>query len=101
MLRHLGDVESDLSAFHRIDDIWSMNGPRFFRLAERLPAYQGAIRARAEHQAMQENKRHGGQRREVIPVGGGELGKIEGLGHGITQDRQDGMPWISVERATD
>lgn len=92
MLKHLGDIESDLSAFHRIDDMWDMEAGRFFRLAYRLPAYQGAMRARAEAQALEEQKRHGG--RDVVQVGSGELGKIEGLGQAV----EDGL--ISVEKAT-
>jgi hypothetical protein len=43
---HLADIESDMSAIHRVDDIWSMPGARFFRLAWRLPAYEGVMRAR-------------------------------------------------------
>lgn len=101
MLKHIRDIESDLSAFHRIDDIWTMNGPRFFAFAYRLPAYKGVMRALAEKQAMDEEKRGGGRRREVVPVASGELGRIEGLGHGITQDTGDGNVWISIEKATD
>lgn len=93
MLKHIRDIESDLSAFHRIDNMWDMNGPKFFRLAYRLPAYKGAMRARAETQAMQEQKRTGG--REVVQVGGGELHKIDGF----EQARADGL--ISFEKATD
>jgi hypothetical protein len=43
----LSDIESDMSAVHRVDDIWSMDGPRFFRLAWRLAAYQGCMRDHA------------------------------------------------------
>jgi hypothetical protein len=46
VLDYLPDLESDMSAFHRVDDIWSMPGARFFRLAWRLPAYEGVMRAR-------------------------------------------------------
>ncbi len=101
MVEHLDDIESDMSAFHRIDDIWTMEAGKFFRYAYRLPAYQGAMRARAERQAMDEEKRNGGRSRDVVPVGSGELGKIEGLGHGITRNTGDGNVWISVEKATD
>lgn len=44
MRDRLRDIESDMSAIHRVDDIWSMPGPRFFAFAWRLPAYRGAIR---------------------------------------------------------
>lgn len=100
MLKHIRDIESDLSAFHRIDNIWSMDGPRFFALAYRLPAYKGVMRALAEREMGDRQKRTGGTG-PVIAVGSGELGKIEGLGHGITENRGDGMPWLSIEKATD
>lgn len=40
------DIASDLSAFHRIDDPMTLDGPRYFMLAERLPAYAGVLQAR-------------------------------------------------------
>lgn len=42
------DIESDLSVLHRIDseEIEGMESARFFRLAERLGTYQGAVAAR-------------------------------------------------------
>lgn len=45
MLEALDDVESDLSRFHRIDDMYAMASPRFFRFANRLIYYEGAVRA--------------------------------------------------------
>lgn len=42
----LDDVESDLSAFHRIDDYRTMTSARFFALALRLGAYSGVVQAR-------------------------------------------------------
>lgn len=46
-LDYEADIESDLSAFHRIDDPATMTGPRYFSLAPRLSAYSGVIAARA------------------------------------------------------
>ncbi|MCW2898573.1 MAG: hypothetical protein JWO67_838 [Streptosporangiaceae bacterium] len=46
LLDYLDDVESDMSSFHRVDDIYEMDAPRFFRLAVRLTAYQGVLAAR-------------------------------------------------------
>lgn len=46
MVYCLDDIESDMSVFHRVDDIAALDGLRFFRLAWRLPAYEGAMRAR-------------------------------------------------------
>lgn len=42
------DIASDLSAFHRIDDPMTIDGPRYFLLAVRLAAYTGVLAARAE-----------------------------------------------------
>jgi hypothetical protein len=47
VLDALDDIESDLSRFHRIDDMYAMQGPKFFRLAQRLVFYQGAVAMRA------------------------------------------------------
>lgn len=44
MVDHLDDIESDLSAFHRIDNWEDMPARRFLLLAERLGHYRGAIR---------------------------------------------------------
>lgn len=53
----LPDVESDMSAVHRVDDIYSMPAPRFFRLAWRLPHYRGVMRDRVmELQREQEDE---------------------------------------------
>lgn len=45
VLAHLDDVASDMSAFHRVDDITALDGPTLFKLAWRLPAYSGVVRA--------------------------------------------------------
>jgi hypothetical protein len=45
--RHLADIESDMSALHRVDDIRPMKPTRFFALAWRLPYYAGVMQARA------------------------------------------------------
>jgi hypothetical protein len=47
MLDHLDDIASDMSAFHRIDDVTRLSGPAFFKLAWRLPAYAGVMQSRA------------------------------------------------------
>lgn len=48
VLDYLDDLESDFSVLHRVDDMYGIPGPRFLRLAVRLPAYDGLMRARAE-----------------------------------------------------
>lgn len=52
------DIESDLSAFHRIDDPMTIEGPRYFRLAARLGAYAGVIAARALEERNSSEPRH-------------------------------------------
>lgn len=54
MIDYLDDLESDFSRFHRVDDIYAMEGPRFFRMAARIFAYDGvmAMRARIEEEEM-------------------------------------------------
>jgi len=49
----LDDVESDMSRFHRVDDIYAMDSHRFFRLANRLIFYQGAVMATLARYAAQ------------------------------------------------
>lgn len=53
MLDHLDDIASDLSAFHRVDDMLALAGPMFFKLVWRLPCYAGAMQQRvlAEQEA--------------------------------------------------
>ena len=46
VLEYLDDIESDMSVFHRVDDIHGMESERFFRFATRLPAYEGVLAAR-------------------------------------------------------
>lgn len=45
-LDYEADIASDLSAFHRIDDPSTIDGPKYFSLAARLGAYTGVIQAR-------------------------------------------------------
>ena len=55
-LDHLADLESDFSAIHgrRIDidrNEWDgLTGPQFFRMAYRMAAYKGVIRAHVENE---------------------------------------------------
>lgn len=64
--------------------MWGMEAGRFHRFARRLPAYQGAMRARAERLAHEQERRkeaglpaRGGP--APVAVGAGELSKIPGL----------------------
>jgi len=82
VLDHLSDVESDLSAIHRIDDMWGMDAAKFFRFARRLPAYQGAIRAKAERLAHDEERRREAQGTAgmtIVDLPAGEVGTVPAL----------------------
>lgn len=48
MFAYLTDVESDMSVFHRIDDVRAMPARLFIDRALRLTAYKGVMRALAE-----------------------------------------------------
>lgn len=48
-----GDVASDLSVFHRIDDMYGMGSRRWAQLAPRLIAYQGAVQLKFKTQHQQ------------------------------------------------
>jgi len=52
------DVASDLSAFHRINDVDAIDGPRYFSLAQRLTAYSGVRAAVIAERRYREE--HGG-----------------------------------------
>lgn len=52
-----GDVASDLSALHRIDDMYGMGSRRWAQLVPRLIAYPGAVQFRFKMQAQQEKER--------------------------------------------
>lgn len=55
-LEYEADIASDLSAFHRIDDPMTIDGPRYFSLAIRLSAYAGVLAARAEKMRQDEQE---------------------------------------------
>lgn len=62
------DVASDLSAFHRIDDVDAIDGPRYFSLAQRLTAYQGVRAAVLAERRYREE--HGGSGAQSSSRGG-------------------------------
>jgi len=71
---HLEDLESDLSVFHRIDNLHTLDGPRFFRLALRVFAYDGVMAARLAAQTEDTDTPAPGGKEEMlagpIPEGG-------------------------------
>jgi hypothetical protein len=61
VLDHLDDLESDFSVFHRIEDMYSLDGPLFFRRAHRISAYAGVMAARVMEQETRRGPSGGGQ----------------------------------------
>jgi hypothetical protein len=60
VLYYLDDIRSDMSVFHRIDDIDKMPALKFFAYADRLVAYSGAVQMRMNAEAVQERQRLNG-----------------------------------------
>jgi hypothetical protein len=52
--QYLPDIESDMSVFHRIEDVRAMPAQRFIDLVLRLPAYRGVMRAVLEAAQLEE-----------------------------------------------
>lgn len=48
-----GDVASDLSVFHRVDNMYTMGSRRWSQLVRRLIAYQGAVQLRMKMETQQ------------------------------------------------
>lgn len=108
------EVASDLSALHRIDDPMSMDCARYFRLAELLPAYEGAVRmaalrdvresrtspegggsdddvAAARHAAVATGMSDPGQ------VGAGEVVAVDDVAALAAMSQQPGFPGITYQ----
>lgn len=46
MTEYVQDIESDLSVFHRVDDVDRLTIARYLMLTPRLSAYDGALKAK-------------------------------------------------------
>lgn len=53
LLGYLREIESDLSVFHRIEEVREMPSRRFFALVPFLSSYQGAVAARLGREGAQ------------------------------------------------
>lgn len=51
-------IESDFSAFHRVDDVTTLPAARFVQWTELLFAYKGAMRFEAEQESEKKSNRH-------------------------------------------
>lgn len=88
---HEEDIDSDLSVFHRIDDPDELDGPRYFRLVERLKFYPGAVQNAA---LMERQQRDAGPQ---IPVMlGQQVVKVNdaAAAAALTQGHGPGFPTI-------
>jgi hypothetical protein len=65
-LDHLDDLESDFSAIHGVRNMLALPAPQFFRMAERMPAYQGMMRSVVEREAHRRQEHIGTA--EVVPL---------------------------------
>jgi hypothetical protein len=93
----LDDVESDFSVFHGIEDPMSMEAPRFFRLAERLVHYDGAVRhsmALALHEAREAGVVEPEPRRELDE---GSPARLEALAASSEAGHRQGFPAIEYK----
>ena|ERR1043165_8236301 len=43
---YIEEIECDFAAIYGIQDMWSLDGPKFVRFASRLPWYEGAVRGK-------------------------------------------------------
>lgn len=68
VLDYMDDLESDFSVFHRVEDIHSLDGPRFFRLALRVFAYQGVMAARLAEEEVSVPRRARSDRPQRVDV---------------------------------
>lgn len=107
---HLEDVRSDLSVYHRIEDLECMPSDRFFSYAERLMSYSGACLARyrlerqeaenpdavPDHRPASTEPRRKQRALHSVPTGPGVELDDEGrrIVHGVAVDA-DGTPsWV-------
>ena len=52
----MDDLESDFSVFHRVDDMESLPGPRFFKMAYRIATYGGAVAAKMQYERSEQER---------------------------------------------
>lgn len=96
MLDNLGSLESDFSAIHHIqmdidvDDFGGLSAAKFFRMCDRLPAYEGVMHVLVLEQDRKRKARAGGAEKIIdltpeMAAGNGQATGLDGLiewGHG-------------------
>jgi hypothetical protein len=78
MLDHLDDLEADFRAIYHVSDMLALPACQFVRLAQRLPHYQGAMRATVESEARRRQDTYGTA--TVVPLAAGAMpSELEGM----------------------
>lgn len=92
ILEYTDEIEADFIVFYRVVDIerepW-LDGPRFLRLANQLPLYEGAVRQKMTVEAQkQQISESGGS-----PASEGEFtpGQTMSMSQALAQSRGDDM----------
>jgi len=86
-----GDVESDLSVFHRVDDMYRMGSRRWAVLVPRLSAYGGAVQYRLRTWDQQETEQ---QAPASTPAPAVQPGRTPAGGGVEVQIAADGTPML-------
>jgi hypothetical protein len=93
---YLDDIDADFRAFYRIDGVadgeyGGLSSARFVLLAERLFAYRGALRARAEQEAAEQEAAApaGAGRPAAAPAGRAGAGEVREVGGSLEELRRD------------
>lgn len=82
---YLDDIDADFRVFYRIDGVadgrfGGLDAARFVQLAERLPAYRGALRARAEAELAELDRAPGRPAPARAAHGSGSGGQVRHIG---------------------
>lgn len=77
MLDYQPEIRSDLSVFHRVDDVEEIGSARYYELAELLPLYEGALRARLVAEVQANNPSGIPTATTAAPGGGEEVRHID------------------------
>lgn len=90
VLDHLDDIDSDMSAFHRVDDArTTLPAPLYFARAQRLGAYTGVMQARIIEQ--QKDKDGGAP---SVGVGGHQHGPATQVSDDVMIERLANEGWV-------
>lgn len=75
---HLDDVASDMSVFHRVDDITDFDAVTLWKLAWRLGAYQGRMAMVVQELQELQEQQESGPARPAPQASGGRQQTVQG-----------------------